>query len=189
MRARLEKRTWWKRLAKSRGIQLSFAVIVVAALLVFWLQGDGGADRISEQLGWPGLAMLVGAQALIAVSPLPSQIVAVPLAVMYGFWFGAVLIWTGWMLAAVLQYWLSRRIADDVDLNSLLERTPRWLRRFPASHPLFLIIARQLPIGPHIVNISAGVLHVPLWRHLCCAAIAIVPQAVFVSGISVGVFR
>jgi uncharacterized membrane protein YdjX (TVP38/TMEM64 family) len=93
------------------------------------------------------------------------------------------------MLAAVLQYWLSQRTADDIDLASLLERTPRWMRRFPASHPFFLIIARQLPIGPHIVNISAGVLHVPLWRHLWCAAIAVVPEAVFISGISVGIFR
>jgi uncharacterized membrane protein YdjX (TVP38/TMEM64 family) len=183
------KRIWWQRLARSRGIQLSLAVIAVAALLAFWLTGDGEADRIAEQFGWPGAATLVVAQALIAVSPFPSQIVAVPVAVTYGFRAGAVLIWTGWMLAAVLQYGLSRRTADDIDLTSLLERTPRWIRRFPAGHPLFLIIARQLPIGPHIVNISAGVLHVPLWRHLWCAAIAVVPEALFISGISVGVFR
>jgi uncharacterized membrane protein YdjX (TVP38/TMEM64 family) len=185
----LEKRAWWKRIISSRGIQLSLAVVVVAALLAFWLAGDGVADRIAEQLGWPGAVALVVAQALIAVSPFPSQIVAVPVGVTYGFWIGAALIWTGWMLAAVLQYGLSRRTADDIDLTSLLERTPEWLRRFPAGHPFFLIIARQLPIGPHIVNISAGVLHVPLWRHLWCAAIAVVPEAVFISGISVGVFR
>jgi uncharacterized membrane protein YdjX (TVP38/TMEM64 family) len=185
----LEKRPRWKTLAESRGIQLSLAVIAIAALLAFWLPGDGTADQIAEKLGWPGATALVVAQALIAVSPFPSQIVAVPLAVTYGFWAGMLLVWTGWMLAAVLQYWLSRRTADDIDLGSWLERTPRWTRRFPASHPFFLIIARQLPIGPHIVNISAGVLHVPLWRHLWCAAIAIVPEAVFISGVSVGLFR
>jgi uncharacterized membrane protein YdjX (TVP38/TMEM64 family) len=183
------KHLWWGRLARSRGIQLSLAVIAVAALLAFWLTGDGEADRIAEQLGWQGAVTLVVAQALIAVSPFPSQIVALPVAVTYGFWLGAVLIWTGWMLAAVVQYGLSRRTADDIDLRSLLEQTPRWLRRFPASHPLFLIIARQLPIGPHIVNISAGALHVPFWRHLWCAAIAVVPEAVFISGIGVGIFR
>jgi uncharacterized membrane protein YdjX (TVP38/TMEM64 family) len=91
--------------------------------------------------------------------------------------------------AAVLQYGLSRRTADDVDLSSLLERTPEWMRRFPAGHPLFLIMARQLPIGPHIVNISAGALHVPLWRHVWCAAIAVVPEAVLVAGVRAGVFR
>jgi uncharacterized membrane protein YdjX (TVP38/TMEM64 family) len=189
MREGLEKRAWWGRLAESRGIQLSVALVAVAALLALWLAGNGEADGVAQQLGWPGAAALVVAQALIAVSPFPSQIAAVPLAAMYGFWIGVALIWIGWMLAAVLQYWLSRRTADDIDLNSLLERTPRWIRRFPASHPLFLIIARQLPIGPHIVNISAGVLHVPLWRHLWCAAIAVVPEAVFISGISVGLFR
>jgi uncharacterized membrane protein YdjX (TVP38/TMEM64 family) len=189
MEARSDERPWWKRLAESRGIQLSVTVVAVAALLAFWLAGDGEADRIARQLGGPGAAVLVLAQALIAVSPFPSQIVAVPVAVMYGFWRGVVLIWTGWMLAAVLQYWLSRKTADDIDLNAWLERTPRWIRRFPAGHPLFLILARQLPIGPHIVNISAGVLRVPLWRHLWCAAIAVVPEAVLVSGISVGIFR
>jgi len=125
----------------------------------------------------------------MAVSPLPSQIVAVPIAVTYGFWLGVVLNWAGWMLAAVLQYWLSRRTADDIELHLLADRTPQWLRRFPADHPLFLILARQLPIGPHIVNITAGVLHIPLRRHLWCAAIAVVPEAVLVSGISVGIFR
>jgi uncharacterized membrane protein YdjX (TVP38/TMEM64 family) len=183
------ERIWWERLSRSRGIQLSLAVVVVAALLALWLAGDGEADRIAEQLGWPGAVALVVAQALIAVSPFPSQIVAVPVAVTYGFWLGAVLIWSGWMLAAVLQYGLSRKTADDIDLASLLARTPRWMRRFPVSHPVFLILARQLPIGPHIVNISAGALHVPLWRHLWCASIAVVPEAVFISGISVGIFR
>jgi len=150
------------RLATSRGVQLSVAVIVVAALLTFWLAEKGDPDRIAEQLGWPGAVGLVVAQALIAVSPFPSQVVAVPIGATYGFRLGAPLIWTGWMLAALLQYGLSRRTADDIDLGPLLERTPEWMRRFPAGHPLFLIVARQLPIGPHIVNISAGALHVPL---------------------------
>ena len=128
------------------------------------------------------------AQKLIAASPSPSQILAIPVGTAYGLWLGAALIWTGWMVVAVLQYGLSRRTADDIDLSSLLERTPRWMRRFPAGHPLFLIVARQLPLGPHIVNVGAGVLHVPLWRHVWCAAIAVVPEAVLLAGISVGLF-
>ena len=183
------RRALRRRLAQSRGAQLSLGVVLLAILVAFWFAGDGRREQIGDQLGWPGAAALVVAQALMAVSPLPSQIVAVPIAVAYGFWLGVLLNWTGWMLAAVLQYWLSRRTADDIELQLLVDRTPQWLRRFPADHPVFLILARQLPIGPHIVNITAGVLHIPLWRHLWCAAIGVVPEAILVSGIAVGVFR
>ena len=182
-------RAWARRLGESRGVQLSLGVVLLAILIAFWFADDGRREQISDQAGWPGVVAFVLAQALMAVSPLPSQIVAVPIAVTYGFWLGVVLNWAGWMLAAVLQYWLSRRTADDIELHLLADRTPQWLRRFPADHPLFLILARQLPIGPHIVNITAGVLHIPLRRHLWCAAIAVVPEAVLVSGISVGIFR
>jgi uncharacterized membrane protein YdjX (TVP38/TMEM64 family) len=164
-------------------------VVVIAALLALWFAGEGTAEGFAARLGWPGASALVVAQALIAVSPFPSQIVAVPIAVTYGFWLGVALNWAGWMLAAVLQYGLSRRTADDIDLDRLLDRTPRWMRRFPADHPLFLILARQLPIGPHIVNMTAGALHVPLRRHLWCAAIGVVPEAVLVSAVSAGLFR
>ena len=162
-------------------------VVVLAGLLVGWLSGEGGVDSLAERLGWQGSALLVGAQGLIAVSPFPSQLVAIPLAAMHGFALGGFLIWCGWMLAAVLQYGLSRQTAGDIDLDALLERTPRWIRRFPADHPAFLILARQLPIGPHIVNIVAGAMHVSLRRHLGCAAVGIVPQAALLSGVTAGI--
>jgi uncharacterized membrane protein YdjX (TVP38/TMEM64 family) len=156
------------------------------------MSSNGDGRTWEKRCGWERPARSRGIRislAPIALSPLPVQIVAIPVGMAYRFWLGAALIWTGWMVAAVLQYGLSRRTADDIDLSSLLERTPRWMRRFPAGHPLFLIVARQLPIGPYIVNVSAGVLHVPLWRHVWCAAIAVVPEAVLIAGISVGLFR
>ncbi len=177
---------FWSKIAHSRGIQLSLAVVLIAGTILAGIANEEGARSLGR-LGGLGTALLVCAQAILAVSPFPSQLVAVPLAAFHGFSVGVLLLWSAWMLAALLQYALARRTAADVDLDAWLERAPRWLRRFPVGHPMFLILTRQLPIGPHIVNISAGALGVPLARHLWCAAIGIVPQAVVLSGIVAGV--
>ena len=178
---------FWTRLARSRGMQLSVALVLLAGAIVAGLATEGDAASLGR-LGAAGVVLLVCAQAVLAVSPLPSQLIAVPLAALHGFGLGVVLLWCAWMLAALLQYLLARRTAKDVDLDFWLARAPRWLRRFPAEHPAFLILTRQLPIGPHIVNISAGALGVPMRRHLWCAAIGITPQAVLLSGVTAGIF-
>ncbi len=176
----------WSRALRSRGVQLSLAVVLLAGALLAGVASEDRAKAIGAT-GVIGTASLVGAQALLAVSPFPSQLIAIPLAALHGFWRGAFFLWCAWMLAALLQYSLARQAADDIELDAWLERAPLWLRRFPVGHPAFLILTRQLPIGPHIVNICAGALHVPLRRHLWCAAIGVVPQSVLVSGITAGV--
>ena len=176
----------WSRALRSRGVQLSLVVVLLAGALLAGVASEDRAKAIGAS-GAIGTASLVGAQALLAVSPFPSQLIAIPLAALNGFWLGAFFLWCAWMLAALLQYSLARQAADDIELDAWLERAPLWLRRFPVGHPAFLILTRQLPIGPHIVNICAGALHVPLRRHLLCAAIGVVPQSVLVSGITAGV--
>ena len=145
----------WSRALRSRGVQLSLVVVLLGGALLAGVASEDRAKAIGAS-GAIGTASLVGAQALLAVSPFPSQLIAIPLAALNGFWLGAFLLWCAWMLAALLQYSLARLTADDIELDAWLERAPLWLRRFPVGHPAFLILTRQLPIGPHIVNICPG---------------------------------
>ncbi len=109
-------------------------------------------------------------------------------AALYGFWPGTAMSFTAWLLTALLQYGIARRTARDFDFDASYARLPGWLRRFPVDHPVFLIGVR-LPLGGPIVNTAAGVFGVSLWRHTWCAAVGILPRAMFFAGLGVGLLR
>ena len=179
----LERRPLWRRIASSRGIQLIALVMLLGWLFYSWIDALGGTAAFRDRFGVAAVAILVPVQAVVAVSPFPSEVLVAANSSIFGFWPGAAMAWVGWMLAAFIQYGLVRRTADDFDFTGMMARMPARLRRFPVDHPGFLILGRWLPAGSHIVNSAAGAYGVPLWRHAWCSAIAIVPKALVVSGV------
>ena len=148
----------WRRVTRSRGVQIIVLVLFLAALVRPALQLGGGVDALYTKLGAAVALILVPLQALLSVTPIPSQIVALPMAVIFGFWLGAALVWLGWMITAAMQYSMVRRAAQDLDFEAARARLPRVLRDLPAHNPLFLIVTRWVPGGSHVVN---GAAHVP----------------------------
>ena len=181
-----ERLDWWRKAVRSPGLWLIAAVLASAWFFYQWVDSIGGAAALRTRYGFKALFILIPIQALVAVSPFPSEVLVVANSLVYGFWIGAAMAWVGWMLAAYLQYGLARRTAHDLDIDVMLKRLPRWLSKFPVDHPMFLIFGRWVPWGPHIVNTTAGVFGVPLWRHTWCAAIAAVPHALFVCALAHG---
>lgn len=176
----------WRRWLGSRGLQAIVAIVAVAWAALSWVQWMGGVEGLRAHRG-PGLAAgLVSLQAVVGMTPFPSEVIAGANSVIHGFWLGSVYNWVGWLMAAMLQYAIMRRTAQDFDFATALQRMPRWLRRFPVHHPVFLITARQLPLGPQIVNAAAGAYDIGFWRHTWCAAIGIIPGALIVSGVANG---
>ena len=133
------------------------------------------------------VALLLPLQTLLALSPIPSQIAAVPLVLMFGFPLGAALVWLGWLATAAVQFELFRRAAVELDFQARRARLPRWLRDLPAGHPAFLLCVRWIPGGSHVVNGAAAAYGVPLARHLGWAALSILPRALFFAALVHGV--
>jgi len=176
----------WRRLVRSRGLRLLVAVAIAGWLLVEGIDALGGPAGIRARLG-PGAAfVLVPAQVLVSVSPVPGELVAAVSIAIYGPWTGAALCWLGWLLAAFLEYALVQRAARDLVGPEDLERLPRWLSRLPAHHPAFLIVARWLPFGGHLVNATAGARGVPLGRFAWTSALALVPVSLLFAGATTG---
>ncbi len=176
----------WRRAARSRGLRWILLLVALGGIFVVWLDSVGGPEALRARLGYSAVAVLVSLQAVIAVTPFPSEVVAIASTAIYGFWPGAVLAWFGWFAAAFLQYFVARRLARDFDFEQARARLPSWINQFPVAHPAFLILARWVPWGPHLVNSAAGVYGVPLARHGWCAAVGIVPQALFISAVGHG---
>ena len=160
---------------------------VVGWGLVEGLERMGGPESIREHYGLEITWLLVPVQALVSVSPLPGELVALLSSAIHGFWLGCAMNWLGWMLAAYLEYALVRGTAREVEFGE--EKLPKWLRRFPTDHPGFLIAGRFVPLGSHVVNAVSGLRGLDLWRFTWTAAIANVPGAVIYAAVANGLVR
>ncbi len=162
---------------------LGAAGLAVAAL--------GGLDDLAalrDRHGAVAGLALVPLQTLMSVSfsPIPSDVVALAIASLCGFRVGSVLIWIGWMAGAIVQYELARHAGGDGTAARLRARLPRRLQALDPGHPLFLICARWLPLGPHIVGTVAGALGVPRGRYLGAATLATLPVSLLVAAMGAG---
>ena len=184
-----KQRPLWQRIVASRELRLILGFVLLAWLLVWWLDAFGGPQAFRDRYGLSAAVVLVPIHGVVAVSPLPGEAVAFANSLVYGFWFGSLFNWIGWMLAALMEYALVRRAAQEFNSQETFERLPQWLRRFPVSHPAFLIAGRWLPFGGHVVNCAAGAFAVRFWRHAWCSAIAIVPVAMLVAGLANGLLH
>lgn len=174
------------RAAASRGLRLLAVVLAGGWLVLEALEAAGGPAAIRSRHGlWAG-AFLVPVQTVLALVPIPSELVAVPTASIYGFWLGAGLIWLGWVAATPIRYAIGRRVTRDLEIEAGLERLPGWLRRFPVGHAAFLVFGRWLPYGPHLVDYAAAAAGVPFARVLWSAAVSTAAPATFFSAVANG---
>jgi uncharacterized membrane protein YdjX (TVP38/TMEM64 family) len=182
------RRAFALRLLCSPGLSGLALVCLIGWLLLHALEALGGPEAVRTRFGLGAAALLVPIQAVVAVSPFPSEVIAVAQGAIYGFALGWPCTWAGWLLGAFLEYGLFRRIASDVS-DSDGERLPAWIRAFPAQHPLFLILGRLVPFGNHAVNALAGSRRVPFWRFAWASALAFLPFSALVTAIASGLVR
>ena len=176
----------WRAVLGSPAVRALLALLGLGGVLVWALRSLGGVEAMRDRFGLYSAVLVVPVHAVVAISPFPSEVLAFGNAAVFGFWPGALLSWTGWMLAALVHYALVRRAALDLDLERHRARLPRWLRRLPVDHPLFLILCRYVPYGPQLVSTLAGAFRVPVRRFAWCQAVAIVPVALYFAALARG---
>jgi len=180
-----------ERLTKGRsGALLSAAAIAAVVLGAYltgrWLEGIGGAVALFERFGPAAPLVSIPVHVLLSATPFPSELIGVANGSVYGLWGGALCSWTGWWCGAALEYGLVRLGARHVEWADAVGHLPRWLRRFPVGHPVFLIVGRQLPFGFHTVNVVAGLAGVSGRRQVICAAVSNVPYAFSSAAVGAG---
>ena len=176
-----------RRLLTSRAVYLLLGLVVVAVGLTRWVAAVGGPAAVWERFGLLAPMVSVPFHALVAITPLPSDVVGVANGTVYGFWLGAVLSWIGWFLASFVQYAIGRRLGHDLDVPELMQRAPARLRRFPVEHPAFLIGSRVVPYaGGHLATLIPGAVGVAVGRFAWCTALAVIPYSVLMAAVGAG---
>ncbi|MDH3226935.1 MAG: VTT domain-containing protein [Thermoleophilia bacterium] len=165
----------------------TIAVVLLAAYATWrWLEATGGSVALLERFGPLAPLVSIPVHVLLSATPFPSELIGVANGSVYGLWVGALCSWIGWWCGAALEYGLVRLGARQAQWVDAVGHLPRWLRRFPVGHPVFLIVGRQLPFGFHTVNVLAGLAGVSGRRQVICAAISNVPYAFFSAALGAG---
>ncbi len=168
-------------------VWVTFFVLVGGTALAIWVSSMGGPEVFRERYGLVAPLVTIPVHAIVAVTPFPSDVITIANGALYGFWAGAGLSWIGWWIGALAEYWLARQARRDFALDERLARLPRWLRRLPADHPLFIIGSRQVPwLGGHVSALLPGVYGVSPMRYVWCSAIAMIPGSLVMAGIGAG---
>jgi uncharacterized membrane protein YdjX (TVP38/TMEM64 family) len=92
------------------------------------------------------------------IAPLPSFVLAFVNAMLFGWWWGAVLTWTTALLAAAICFWIARTAGrpavERFVPTGALESTDRFFLR----HGLYaVLVARLIPfVNPDVISYAAG---------------------------------
>ncbi len=169
---------------------LVFSLLIVAAAVFFVSKDMEAIQKYIVEHETLGLVVAIAVYAVLGASLVPSE----PLTVLIGALFGpliATFIATfGNMLAALVEYYIGRRVGFATDFEKNRQNLPFGLNRFPVESPVFLILGRMVPgVGPKLVSFLGGVYQVPLFRYLWTAAIpTAIGAAIFAFG-GFGIFH
>ncbi len=178
----------WQRLLRSPTVWIFAGIVILGLLVVQWLNELGGPQVFRERYGGFAPLVTVGVHIILALTPFPSDVMAMANGVLYGFWLGVCLTWLGWVLAGILEFALGRRARHDFCLDTALSKAPGWIRHFPVSHPVYLLASRQIPwLGGHVSTFVPGAAGVSWSRFLWCSALAIIPSSILMTGIGAGI--
>ena len=153
-------------------IALIVAVLVASGLTWRWLEITGGPTALADRFGpWAPLVS-IPTHTLLSSTPFPSELLGVANGSTYGLWLGTLYGWVAWWSGGMIEFALARRSAHNPTTQSAESRLPTWLRRFPAGHPVVMILGRQLPFGFHAVNVTAAISGVTINRQMLLSAIS-----------------
>ena len=108
---------------------------------------------------------------ILGFTPLPSLPITLFLSVLLGPLQAALIAATGNTLAAFFQYRVGQTVGDVVDFEEKKSRLPFGLGKIPIKSPLFMLIARSIPIGPRAFSMVCGAYEVPMGVYLWTTSI------------------
>jgi uncharacterized membrane protein YdjX (TVP38/TMEM64 family) len=142
------------------------------------LQGDTDEVRHQiDELGAAGPLLIVALTLIHTVVIYPAEIVNAAAGFAYGFFPALALVTAGWMLSALLCYWVGTRVARPLlDRWFGLERFERFERMIERGGVTLLLALRLIPIVPFsLVGYAAGAARVPLWRFVWTTVVGYMP--------------
>lgn len=140
----------------------------------------GDTDEVRheiDQLGVAGPLLIVALALIHSVVIYPAEIVNAAAGFVYGFFPALGIVTVGWMLSALLCYWVGTSVARPLlDRFFGYERFERFERMIERGGIPLLLALRLIPIVPFsLVCYAAGAARVPLWRYTWTTLVGYMP--------------
>jgi uncharacterized membrane protein YdjX (TVP38/TMEM64 family) len=146
-------------------------MVVIAVIFKYDLEK---IKTLISQTGYWGIPISIIIYAALGLTVVPSDPITILIGAMYGPWMALLISGIGNTLAAMVEYFLGRRISSTTQFSSLKEKLPFGLAKLKVDSPYFLIFARMIPAyGSKVVSMMAGMYRVPLRRYLWTTVIPI----------------
>ena len=147
------------------------------ALAAFVVANKHGVDHVLTAVGPFRIPLAVLIFAIVASAPFSvTDALAISNGVLFGPWKGSLVNALGLALAAVIGYAIARRTSKLLDIESQVEKLPRWVKRLQIGSPAFLIAVRCIPgMGGTIATQTAAAMRVGLWRQIYTMCAVTVP--------------
>ena len=159
--------------SKTLSTILSTVLFMVVVALVVAFDFEKIKTFISQAGAW-GIALSIVVYALLGMTLVPSEPLTLLLGAMFGPWIALLASGIGNTLAAIVEYYVGRRIGSATNLMEQKEKLPFGLGKLRIDSPLFLIGGRMIPgYGSKVVSFLAGIYHVPLYRYVWTTIIPI----------------
>lgn len=185
-------------LKKSTLIKLGFLLLIICLYLfvpqvntmvkklvvLFSMLDIGSMKEYIKSFGaWAPAVSLVLMMFQSIAAPLPAFIITFANAWLFGWFFGAILSWSGAMLGAILCYYISklygRPAAEKFVGKKALDISDKFFNNYG---PYAILIARLLPfISFDAVSYAAGLTSISLWSFLWSTGIGQLPATIVYS--------
>ncbi|WP_293913975.1 TVP38/TMEM64 family protein [Deinococcus sp.] len=144
---------------------------------------DARRRALVEQLGvWGPLALIAGMllQAVIPLLPAAADVVLASL--LYGFWLGFAIVYSGTLLGAALGYWVGRRFGTWAVRRLSGEAMSRRLHAFAEARGVqAVLLVRLMPaLKAEVMNLVAGAARMPFWPFMAASALGALPATALV---------
>ena len=183
------------------GWLLLAAALLIAGLLLIpgvrgglWtvggvLLGSDDAPRraLVERLGfWGPLALIAGMLVQAVVPLLPAAADVVLAALLYGFWGGFAIVYTGTLLGAALGYRVGQRFGGWAVRRLAGERMTRRLEAFAETRGVrAVLLVRLMPaLKAEVMNLVAGAVGISFWPFMAASAAGALPATALVVWLS-----
>ncbi len=157
-----------KLLRQTRNVSIlliTFALPI--ALLIFFQKDFKEIEKIIPKAGVAGPIFSIILMGILSATPIPTDPIVILNGALFGPFMGILISWMGNNLAAIIEYFIGKGLAQIADFDKQRHNLPFGLGNFPADSAWYLICGRFVPqFGGKVVSVTAGMYHVSFWKYL-----------------------